>query len=572
MRKAISRFIIFTITFSVACSLMARPAQASVWDWLKKQFGSKEAGTNMQTSIMQEGVSSEKHVTETSSNLMNVINLHVLGAPEEEEEDATISSRLRESIGPGLIGVVNSGIVAMYDPPASSVTYVADVLQNAKIIPQARAQGLGFASLDPILETWKNFRNVAYLFFVVIFLVIGFMIMFRAKIGQAAITVQQAIPSIIVAMLAVTFSYAIAGFLIDLMYLSMFMLVTLFQNEGRDLISGNIFTLVGSMFDSFGQTVRDAMKDLMAGLLGDGFVSAALGWLSSLSAVMIIGLAILFSVFKIFFELLKSYIAIILQVVFAPIILMVGAIPGQNTFLSWIKNLTGNLLMWPLILICLLVNRMLTSSSYTFNEAASVGGFMPPYLLGAGQGAAFPALVGIGILLVIPEIMKEAKKKLGVEDGVMGSLAGAAMNRIKESSPLSTRAVGLAGGAAGGALLGGAVGGIQGLKHMGGSDDKLKFVAEKAWSGVKDGAEVNIGKHKVNVGGARPGAKKHVERAIRLNRSVGARQPDILNPVTDFIDDKVGVDDKIRERERGAQTVEDIVQGINRQQGGRTQK
>ena len=38
-------------------------------------------------------------------------------------------------------------------------------MESAHIIPKAQAQGLGFASLDPILEGWKQFRNVAYLFF-----------------------------------------------------------------------------------------------------------------------------------------------------------------------------------------------------------------------------------------------------------------------------------------------------------------------------------------------------------------------------------------------------------------------
>jgi len=476
MRKIVSRLLIFILTFFVSWSLVTRPAQASVWDWLKAQFQSKEATTNMATSITQEGVSGEKHVTETTSNLMNVINLHVLGPP---TDDATVSGMLRESIGPGLITTVNSGIVAMYNPPASSQTYLADLLQNAKIIPEAQAQGLGFSSLDPILETWKSFRNVAYLFFVVIFLIIGFMIMFRAKIGQAAITVQQAIPSIIIALLAVTFSYAIAGFLIDLMYLIMYLLVSLFNGEGQNLISGNLFNLIGGMFKGFGKTVKDTMEDLMAGLLGEGWVSAALGWLSSLSATMIIGLAILISAFKIFLELLKSYVAIILQVVFAPIILMVGAIPGNNSFFSWIKNLTGNLLMWPVVLICLLANRMLTNTGYQFNDSQT-GGFMPPYLLGHGQGAAFPALVGIGILIVIPEIMKEAKKKLGVEDGIMGSLAGSALKRLKTAQQIIPPAIGAAGGTAKGV-----VSGLRSVPPDSGFGTKFKAVKQhvKAYSG-----------------------------------------------------------------------------------------
>ena len=477
MRRKLSHILVFVLTFLVSWSLVTKPAQASIWDWLKAQFQSEEASNNMTTSITQEGVSSEKHVTETSSNLLNVINLHVLGAP--TSEDATASSMLRESVGPGLISVVNSGIVAMYEPPASSRTYMADLLQNAKIIPEAQAQGLGFSSLDPVLETWKSFRNIAYLFFVVLFLVIGFMIMFRTKIGQAAITVQQAIPSVIVALLAVTFSYAIAGLLIDLMYVVMYMLAALFDG-GQEIIAGNFFTLVGLIITDFGENMSTAVESFMSGLLGqEFFLEGVLEWLSTLSATVIVGLAILIGTFKIFFELLKSYISIILQVVLAPIILMVGAIPGQNSFMSWIKNLGANLLMWPIVMICLLINRMLTQGSY------NSGGFMPPFLIGAGQSQTMPVLVGIGILLVIPEIMKEAKKKLGVEEGIVGNLVGAAGKQLQQGLKIGKTALGIgASGAAGvgGAALGGGIG-FFGAGKGASIEDRLKQAGQGAIKG-----------------------------------------------------------------------------------------
>jgi hypothetical protein len=134
---------------------------------------------------------------------------------------------------------------------------------------------LGFSALDPILETWKSFRNLAYLFFVVIFLIIGFMIMFRTKVGQAAITAQQAIPSVIVAMLAVTFSYAIAGFMIDIMYVVMYVLASYFT-EGSEIINGNIFGLVGLMFKGTGGATQNAIEQFMEDALNIGFVEKPL--------------------------------------------------------------------------------------------------------------------------------------------------------------------------------------------------------------------------------------------------------------------------------------------------------
>ena len=301
----------------------------------------------------------------------------------------------------------------------------------------------------------------------------------------------------------------------------------------------------------------------MSGLLGqESFLKEALDWLSTLSATVIVGLAILIGTFKIFFELLKSYISIILQIVLAPVILMVGAIPGQNSFMSWIRNLASNLVMWPLVMICLLINRMLTQGTYTS------GGFIPPFLIGAGQAETMPILVGIGILLVIPEIMKEAKKKLGVESGIIGNLVGAATGRIKETLPLSSRVIGAVGGGAVGSLGGALTGAGQGLATMKGSDDKLKHVIGKTWTGLKTGAEIPIGKKIFSVGGAAPTARKGVEGAISLNRSIGARQPDILNPVTQKIDDTVRVREEVKQREQRAQGAEDIAQAIKNSLGG----
>src|SRR5581483_6429401 len=74
-------------------------------------------------------------------------------------------------------------------------------------------------SLSPLFPIWTYVRNLAYLCFVILFIFIGFMIMFRIKIkAQTVATIQNTIPRIIIAIILITFSYAIAGFLIDLMY------------------------------------------------------------------------------------------------------------------------------------------------------------------------------------------------------------------------------------------------------------------------------------------------------------------------------------------------------------------
>lgn len=334
--------------------------------------------------------------------------------------------------GNGVIGDVQGYIADLYKhQPASTTTYLADVFQSAKIIPQAQAQGLGFASLDPILLTWKTFRNVAYLFFVIIFVVIGFMIMLRHKIsGQTVVTAQQAIPNIIVALLFVTFSYAIAGLLIDLMYLLMYLTLSLFNNS-QSMINMNIWGLAKKFVSEGAVSGYSVANDAISTMIESVDVAGALSFMGGLTVGVIMVVAVIYGVVKLFFELVKSYISIIVNVAFAPLILMIGALPGQNTFNGWIRNLIGNLAAFPAVLLFLIMQDVLTSQNL------SQGGFMPPFLINQGISGSVPAIVGLGLLLAIPEIVKKVKDKIGVKEGVMSELGGAAWDRFKQGADVS---------------------------------------------------------------------------------------------------------------------------------------
>ncbi len=138
-----------------------------------------------------------------------------------------------------LFGYLTKLIVLPYgNPPSSGVFWAYSGLQNAGFVPKTYAAGIGFAALAPFQEIWLLFRNFVFLLFVLIIIAIGFMIMFRAKINpQTIISVENALPKIVIALILITFSYAIAGFLIDLMYVVIGFVVVLFgtnPNLGLD--------------------------------------------------------------------------------------------------------------------------------------------------------------------------------------------------------------------------------------------------------------------------------------------------------------------------------------------------
>ncbi len=135
-----------------------------------------------------------------------------------------------------LLGYMSNLITVPFSHPPASITYWAyDTLQNAGFIPQTyAAEGIGFASIKPFMNLWKIFRDIAYLLLVVFLIAIGFMIMFRMKISQqTVISVENALPRIVIALILITFSFPIAGLMIDIMYAAILLIIAILGNKGN---------------------------------------------------------------------------------------------------------------------------------------------------------------------------------------------------------------------------------------------------------------------------------------------------------------------------------------------------
>ncbi len=142
-----------------------------------------------------------------------------------------------------IFGFVGSSILFPYtNPPASGVKSIAMSLQNAGFIPQSYAsEGIGFGSIQAFGNIWKAFRDVAYMIMVIILIAIGFMIMFRTKLNpQTVISIENSLPNIVIALILITFSFAIAGFLIDFMYVLIALIISILSKPGGyDIVQKN---------------------------------------------------------------------------------------------------------------------------------------------------------------------------------------------------------------------------------------------------------------------------------------------------------------------------------------------
>lgn len=354
------------------------------------------------------------------------------------------------------------------NPPATSVEYIASVKNNLAshniIKPSyaaASSTGYGFQALSALLPIWRVFRDVSYLIFVFIFLYYGFMIMFRMKMvgAQTAVSLEMALPKLVVTLLLITFSYAIAGFLIDVFYLLIGFFFSLFFAAGvitdlplAQLVSGMKLGLMIPFLYSLLHAVVLSGQIFFAILpIPSGLAQMAVSFLLSplqLVVFIILLFALVITFGKIIWMLLQAYINMILQIIFAPVLLLGNAFPGSKSFGNWIKAIFAELMVFASVIF-------LFTLAFYFLGGVDFFGFGPdnslaigspdkqgmlwvppplypqalsetldPAVSAAGNKARF-ALIGMGIILMTPKLADQIRKALQVADsGFIGKEIG----------------------------------------------------------------------------------------------------------------------------------------------------
>jgi hypothetical protein len=321
---------------------------------------------------------------------------------------------------------------------------------------KAGSQGTGFQQLQPLLPFWEAMRNLVYLLYVIAFMVIGIGIMLRAKMDpRTVMSIQNQIPRIVTSILLVTFSYAISGILIDAMYVTIYSVygiaarINVFDNDAskdtflrtQDDIFGqnpldfanNVFSLTGISVSAgsegsgvvtnlllprewAGTTADDTpffggLKTILSVATGDianvvkVVVVALIGLLASAILPFIIGVAIIVSLFKLWFTLIKSYVIIIINIILSPFWIFLGVFPGSKVnFESWLRQLIAYLMVFPAVILLFLFAK-LVSVSFAHGDSSTY--FMPP-LMGTLSAPQFLSnLIGVGVILIGPILLDQ---------------------------------------------------------------------------------------------------------------------------------------------------------------------
>jgi len=407
----------------------------------------------------------------------------------------------------GAIGGMNNMITVLYNPPIHTGDYFQNLAQNFGITKKTYAQqtGTGFDSLSALLNLWSAFRNIVYLVFVIVFIVIGLAIMFRVKIDpRTVMTIQNQIPKIIIGILLVTFSYAIAGFFIDLMWILIHLIYNVISGvpgtsvnnlnpthmQGSSTFGamgfGNITDIisnasrgVGEFLGSLlggggggvgigvgiaggaatgalaGTLIAPVIGTIIGGILGSliggfggGFgVGPSIGSVAGILAFFIIAITLLMALFRLWFTLLTAYVFILIDVVLAPFWIIGSLVPGSPINVTgWLKDLGANLLAFPVTIGMFILGRVFMDAF----ESKTEGQFVPPLIGNPGDTNAISALIGLGIVLITPNvvnILKAALKAPKIDTGgvgrAIGAGAGAPMGIIRTGGNLGSTLFGL---------------------------------------------------------------------------------------------------------------------------------
>lgn len=358
----------------------------------------------------------------------------------------------------GAIGFLSNQIAFMTTTPVISggdfVAYNFQKLTVPGVKPTYAAEGgiggVGYRSLFPVLQLWTLMRNIAYLFFAIIFVVVGLLIILGKKLdAKNAIAIQTALPKIVISLILVTFSYAIAGFVIDIMYVVIALIFSVLgplldkadplkiggQKALFDSIkNGDIififfaktpwFAAAGGVQQATVELANQIIKGISFGTLDNVIgkvIGGAVGTAGSILINLILVIAVFYALFKIWLKLIMTYIQIILAVIVGPFVIMMDAIPKPNKsyFMDWLKGLLGNAMIYPVTIAMILVG-MLISAGVGNSGGIGDGSFIAP-LTGIGNVGVAQVIIGLGMLLSIPAILEKVPGWFGA--GGKGGLA-----------------------------------------------------------------------------------------------------------------------------------------------------
>jgi hypothetical protein len=303
--------------------------------------------------------------------------------------------------------------------------------------------------------------------------------MFRVKLSpQVVISVQSALPKLIIALILVTFSFAIAGFMIDIMYVIMGIFSMFIAGSVSSDPAWGVAGVTNYVFNFINGTALPFVNGGLAILvylviylvlfviaLVFAFIAAVLGL--NISSVIFTLCLVIFAVILIFiiiwymlkvtYVLYKNLAAVYGLIIIAPLQITTGVLFPQAGFGSWLKKLFSKLMIFPLTgmfiylanLLCIYSIRLsivgiaqdnflmpvwnnililLARLGINVSQNLIITGEWAPPMLGNAASASAIAfmLMSVGLIMMLPKI-GESIESFMAGKGFAGTAIGEAM-------------------------------------------------------------------------------------------------------------------------------------------------
>lgn len=428
------------LIFLLALPLFARPALA---------FESKGGQPQFEEAIKSDEMNLQSFVNETIKAVMGSFIHFIIGPLGSGCSISEPEKCLVKTDGQfyGLVPASSLLIGAFYQsPPASGIKYFAGLGERIGITRSVYAEEKNFSTFQAmsfIQPIWTVFRNISYVLFVLILVAMGFAIMFRVKISpQAVITLQSALPKIVIALVLITFSYAIVGLILDAgMFLNSTIssiFVGIFEERFKNSWVFTLFERISAMLtpEETHEMVRPfADAFVYGGLASTALFIAILGasvFTPSILIGLIIAVLLLIAYFRTIWVLLKAFAIIILNIIFAPLRILIGVIPGSSGIGDWLKDVAANVAILPTMLVMYFLGNYLIIEGITrpitilLEGASDIGIYWVFWLFSA---LVIP-LIGIIVLLFIPKAADIIQSAITKKPFQYGTAIGEAMKPI----------------------------------------------------------------------------------------------------------------------------------------------
>ncbi len=342
---------------------------------------------------------------QASMNAIPVFTLNGLWGELKEGPNGVLSFDTSGS----MIDVNNQYIASTFVQPVSGQQYIASTFNNILGKPAyAQDNGYGFTGLTPILGIWMAFRNLVFMAASLMFIFLGMAIVLRIKLSpQTVVSIQSAIPSIIGTLLLITFSYAIAGLILDLITLVQgIVLAALFTATNTSLSDsllnnsiiqigkpstftfsqlmtgglGNVYHLSLGLVSKWGLfSLTDLMSKIINATVANGPAVGVTEVITVLSAAPLITfgrviLTVIFAVVVVFYQItfmigmIKNYGLLLFKIILGPLEIAAGMIPGSKIgFGTWVNEVFGYAMTFPVCILFLVIANMIIDKTGTNN-------------------------------------------------------------------------------------------------------------------------------------------------------------------------------------------------------------